>query len=214
MFIPMLVQCESNLQSCSYLLPDVVLFVNGLSLALIELKNPTAETATIWTAWEQLQTYRAELPTLFTFNELLVVSDGVEARLGVLEAGREWFNPWRTITGQDLCPPVGDPAAGPCLPELQPNASFIAFTGTPLEWTGRNTCAVFGDHISIYDIQRSVGDQATVPTYYESRLAKLDLLEDQKLKVDETFEEVTEGEEHLKTKWVQVGPVAASGRSP
>ncbi len=411
--------------------PDVVLFVNGLPLALIELKNPTDEKATIWTAWQQLQTYRAELPTLFTFNELLVVSDGLEARLGVLDAGREWFKPWRTITGQDFYPPVGDPAAGPRLPELQvllegvfaperllsllrdfivfendrsclvkkvagyhqfhavqvalaetlraaqvqrvireaspgylarvqpggqpgdrrvgviwhtqgsgksltmvfyagrvirepamenptlvvltdrndlddqlfgtfarcqdllrqapvqaesrahlrqllavesggvifttiqkflpeekgdrnpvlserrnvvviadeahrsqydfidgyarhmrdtlPNASFIAFTGTPLELTDRNTRAVFGDYISIYDIQRAVEDQATVPIYYESRLAKLDLPEDQKPKVDEAFEEVTEGEEierkeRLKTKWAQLEAIVGAPR--
>jgi len=61
--------------------PDVVLFVNGLPLILIELKNAADEDATIWTAWQQLQTYKAELPTLFAFNALLVVSDGIEARI-------------------------------------------------------------------------------------------------------------------------------------
>lgn len=411
--------------------PDVVLFVNGLPLVIIELKNPTDAQATIWTAWRQLQTYRDELPTLFTFNELLAISDGLEARLGVLEAGREWFKPWRTITGQDFYPPVGDPAAGPRVPELQvllegvfaperllsllrdfivfesdrsrlvkkvagyhqfhavqvavaetlratnlqramledspgyltrpqpggqpgdrrvgvvwhtqgsgksltmafyagrvirepamqnptiviltdrndlddqlfgtfarcqdllrqppvqaesrahlrqllnvqaggvvfttiqkflpdergdrnpilserrnivvmadeahrsqydfidgyarhmrdtlPNASFIAFTGTPLELTDRNTRAVFGDYISIYDIRRAVEDQATVPIYYESRLAKLDLPEDQKPKVDEAFEEVTEGEEierkeRLKTRWAQLEAIVGAPR--
>ena len=91
--------------------PDVVLFVNGLPLVLIELKNAVAENATIWSAYQQFQTYRAELPTLFTFNELLVVSDGMEARIGSLTAGREWFKPWRTISGTTL--------ADPNLPELQ-----------------------------------------------------------------------------------------------
>ena len=64
-----------------------------------------AENATIWTAFQQLQTYKAELPTLFTFNELLVVSDGMEARIGSLTSGREWFKPWRTITGETLADP-------------------------------------------------------------------------------------------------------------
>ena len=82
--------------------PDVVLFINGLPLVIIELKNPADENATIWSAFQQLQTYKAELPTLFGFNELLVISDGVEARIGTLTAGREWFKPWRTITGETL----------------------------------------------------------------------------------------------------------------
>ncbi len=89
-----------------------------------------------------------------------------------------------------------------------PNASFIGFTGTPRELEDRNTRSVFGDYISIYDIQRAVEDRATVPIYYESRLAKLDLPEELKPKVDEEFEEVTEGEEverkeKLKTRWAQ-----------
>jgi len=91
--------------------PDVVLFVNGLPLAVIELKNTADEDATIWTAFQQLQTYKAELPSLFAFNEVLLVSDGVEARVGTLTAGREWMKPWRTITGERL--------ADPHLPELQ-----------------------------------------------------------------------------------------------
>jgi type I restriction enzyme R subunit len=82
--------------------PDVILFLNGLPLIIIELKNPADENATIWSAFQQFQTYKAELPTLFGFNELLVISDGVEARIGTLTAGREWFKPWRTITGETL----------------------------------------------------------------------------------------------------------------
>ncbi|MGH8626053.1 MAG: type I restriction endonuclease subunit R, partial [Gammaproteobacteria bacterium] len=91
--------------------PDVVLFVNGLPLAVVELKNAADESATIWTAFQQLQTYKAEIPSLFATNELLVSSDGVEARVGTLTAGREWFKPWRTIAGERL--------ADPHLPELQ-----------------------------------------------------------------------------------------------
>ena len=91
--------------------PDIVLFVNGLPLGVIELKNPTDEDATIWTAWRQLQTYKAELPALFAMNTVLMVSDGVEARIGTLTAGREWFKPWRAISGETL--------ADVLLPQLQ-----------------------------------------------------------------------------------------------
>jgi type I restriction enzyme R subunit len=93
--------------------------------------------------------------------------------------------------------------------EALPNASFIGFTGTPIELTDKNTRAVFGDYISIYDIERAVKDGATVPIYYESRLARLELDESAKPLLDEEFEEATEGEEvehkeRLKTKWAQL----------
>ncbi len=91
--------------------PDVVLFVNGLPLSIIELKNPVDEEADVWTAWQQLQTYKAELPTLFSMNEALIVSDGLAARIGTLTAGKEWFKPLRTISGETL--------AGGGLAELQ-----------------------------------------------------------------------------------------------
>ena len=385
--------------------PDVVLFVNGLSLAVIELKNPADEEATIWTAWQQLQTYKAEIPSLFACNAALVVSDGLDARIGTLTTGREWFKPWRTISGEALADPhvpqlqvmiegvceparflallrdfivfeadgsgalvkkmagyhqfhavqtavaetlraaelqreatgvaeavgryesgrqaggepgdrrigvvwhtqgsgksltmafyagriVREPAmhnptvvvltdrndlddqlfstfsrcrdllrqppaqaanradlrAGlavtsggvvfttiqkffpegkgdrhPLLSERRnivviadeahrsqydfidgyarhmrdalPNASFIGFTGTPIELADASTRAVFGDHISVYDIQRAVQDGATVPIYYESRLARLALDERERPDIDPDFEEATEGEE-------------------
>ena len=93
--------------------------------------------------------------------------------------------------------------------EALSNASFIGFTGTPIELTDKNTRAVFGDYISIYDIERAVKDGATVPIYYESRLAKLELRETELPKIDAEFEEATEGEEvehkeRLKTKWAQL----------
>ncbi len=81
--------------------PDVVVFVNGLPLVVIELKNPADEDATIWSAYQQLQTYQAQIPSLFAYNAVLIVSDGIEARIGALGAGKEWFKPWRTITGQE-----------------------------------------------------------------------------------------------------------------
>ena len=404
--------------------PDVVLFVNGLPLGVIELKNAVDEDATVWTAWQQLQTYKAEMPTLFSMNEMLIVSDGTQARIGTLTAGREWFKPWRTVTGEALadqhttelqvmlegvCSPdrfaslvrdfivfeddgggalvkkmagyhqfhavrvavgetlraaalqrearetgeggryeagrrpggaTGDrrigvvwhtqgsgksltmafyagavvrelamenptivvltdrndlddqlfgtfsrchdllrqpPAQaesradlrgklsvesggvvfttiqkffpeekGDAYPQLSdrrnivviadeahrsqydfvdgyarhmrdalPNASFVGFTGTPIELQDANTRAVFGDYISIYDIQRSVEDGATVPIYYESRLAKLALNEDERPSIDPDFEEATEGEEverkeKLKTRWAQLEAVVGA----
>jgi type I restriction enzyme, R subunit len=96
-----------------------------------------------------------------------------------------------------------------------PNASFIGFTGTPIEKTDANTRAVFGDYISVYDIQRAVADGATVPIYYESRLAKLELKASEKPKIDPEFEEATEGEEvarveRLKSKWAQLEAVVGA----
>ncbi|HVO25032.1 MAG TPA: type I restriction endonuclease subunit R, partial [Candidatus Margulisiibacteriota bacterium] len=406
---------------------DVVLFVNGLPLVVLELKNAADENATVWTAFQQLQTYKAEVPVIFSTNELLVISDGVEARLGTLTAGREWFKPWRTIAGERLAdpnlpelqvvtegvfaprrflnlvrdfmvfeddgtarltkkmagyhqfhavqvavsetlraaelrrttevvvdeagryearrPPGGKPgdrrigvvwhtqgsgksltmafyagriirepamenptivvltdrndlddqlfgtfsrckellrqppvqaesrahlrellsvAAGgvvfttihkffpeekgdrhPTLSERRnivviadeahrsqydfidgfarhmrdalPHASFIGFTGTPIELQDANTRAVFGDYISVYDIQRAVQDGATVPIYYESRLARLALDENERPKIDPGFEEATEGEEverkeKLKTKWAQLEAVVGADK--
>ena len=399
--------------------PDIVLFVNGLPLGVIELKNPADENATIWTAFQQLQTYKAEIPSLFTFNAALVVSDGLEARIGALNAGQEWFKPWRTFAGETLADPSlpqlevlvegvfnrrrllalvrdfivfeddgsgalvkkmagyhqfhaveaavaetlraaamqqavagrdprsrqpggvrGDRRIGVVwhtqgsgksltmafyagsimrdlamenptvvvltdrndlddqlfttfsrcadllgLPPVQaesradlraklavesggvvfttiqkffpeekgdrhpllssrrnvvviadeahrsqydfidgyarhmrdalPNASFIGFTGTPIELADASTRAVFGDHISVYDIQRAVEDGATVPIYYESRLAKLALDETERPTIDAGFEEVTEGEEverreKLKTKWAQLEAIVGA----
>ena len=405
--------------------PDVVLFLNGLPLGVIELKNPADEDATIWTAWQQLQTYRAELPSLFSMNEALMVSDGLNTRIGALGARREWFKPWRTITGETLAKPgmtelqvmlegvcqperflallrdfivfeddgsgklvkkmagyhqfhavrvavdetlraaelqsedrgvadpggryesgrqrggeVGDRRIGvvwhtqgsgksltmafyagaivrepamqnptivlltdrndlddqlfttfsrcqdllrqppaqaesradlreklsvasggvvfttiqkffpeergdtyPTLSERRnivviadeahrsqydfvdgfarhmrdalPNASFVGFTGTPIELEDANTRAVFGDYISIYDIQRSVEDGATVPIHYESRLARLELDQSKRPTIDPDFEEATEGEEierkeRLKTKWAQLEAVVGA----
>ncbi|MFA6955910.1 MAG: type I restriction endonuclease subunit R [Thermoanaerobaculia bacterium] len=406
--------------------PDVVVFVNGLPVALLELKNPADEDATIAAAMQQVETYKAQIPSLFAFNEAIVVSDGVKARVGTLTGGFEWYKPWRTIDGDVLAPafypeiqvmieglfdrrrllemiayfevfedsgdesivkkmagyhqfhavnvaleetlraarsalikriaddsgryesgrrPGGEPgdrrvgvvwhtqgsgksltmafyagrvilhpamanptvvvitdrndldeqlfgtfarckdllrqepvqvtdradlrtklavASGgvvfttiqkffpeekgdkyPVLSERRnivviadeahrsqydfidgfarhmrdalPNASFIGFTGTPIELTDKNTRAVFGDYISVYDIQRAVEDGATVPIYYESRLAKLSLSDSERPRIDPDFEEATEGEEidrkeKLKSKWAQLEAVVGSER--
>jgi type I restriction enzyme, R subunit len=374
--------------------PDVVVFVNGLPLAVIELKNPADENATVRKAFQQIQTYRAEIPALFVYNELVVISDGFEARAGTFSAPWERYMPWRTIEGQELAPttlpqvevlfkgmfakgrlldlvrhfivfeevdagttkkmaayhqfhavneavsaartavrPEGDrrigviwhtqgsgksltmlffagkmilddalenptlvvltdrndldnqlfgtfaagwqllrqrpvqaedrqhlrtllqvasggvvfttvqkffPGKGENYPMLSersnivviadeahrsqydfidgyarhmrdalPNASFIGFTGTPIEMTDRNTRHVFGDLISVYDIERAIEDKVTVPIYYEARLAKIHLDEGERPRLDQEFEEVTEGEESsvregLKTRWARL----------
>ena len=402
---------------------DIVIFLNGLPLGVIELKNPADERADVWSAFRQLQTYQSQIPALFDYNCALVVSDGTEARIGVLGAGKEWFKPWRTIDGRGDAPkgmpelqvvlegvfdkrrcldliryfivfedmggglltkkmagyhqlhavnfaveqtlraagrrrtmgvvgryesgrqPGGapgdrrvgvvwhtqgsgkslsmafyagrlilDPAmenptivvitdrndlddqlfgtfarcrdllrqdpvqaadradlreklrvagGGVVFTTIQkfmpaemgdrnavlsdrrnivviadeahrsqydfidgfarhmrdalPQASFVGFTGTPIEKADANTRAVFGDYISIYDIQRAVEDGATVPIYYEGRLAKLELSEAERPKIDPDFEEVTEGEEverkeGLKSKWAQLAAVVGADR--
>jgi len=381
---------------------DIVLFINGFPVSVIELKNPADENATIWTAFNQLQTYKQQIPSLFTFNEALVISDGLDARIGTLTANKEWFMPWHAIedehpadknlpqlqvlikgvfdkkrfldiirhfivfedqgggnyikkmagyhqyhavntalketvraTGAQGDKRIGviwhTQGSGKSLtmaffsgkvilqPEMQnptivvitdrndlddqlfgtfsrchellrqkpqqaesrahlrelldtgsggvifttvhkffpteeeyrhpllsnrrnivviadeahrsqydfidgyarsmrealPNASFIGFTGTPLELADKSTKAVFGDYISIYDIERAVEDEATVRIYYESRLAKLELDERERPSLDVQFEEVTEGEEidrkeRLKTKWAQLEALVGS----
>ena len=98
-----------------------------------------------------------------------------------------------------------------------PNASFIGFTGTPIELEDASTRAVFGDHISVYDVRRAVEDGATVPIYYESRLARLALDEHERPNIDPGFEEATEGEEterreRLKTRWAQLEAVVGAAK--
>lgn len=386
--------------------PDVIVFVNGLPVAIFELKNLGDEGATTDKAYRQLKTYTEELPSLFRFNELLVISDGQKARLGTLKGGFEWFKPWPTIDdehptsgileletlirgvfdherllsilqnfvlfeddtdsdevhkilagyhqfhaarialtrtisatrdeGDRRCgvvwhtqgsgksftmlffaglvissPEMNNPTlvvltdrndlddqlfgqfqrcqeilrqtpvqadsvehlrellqvgsggvifttvhkfaeAEGQFPQLTdrtnvvvmadeahrsqygfyarqkkdrdtgevsiaygfarnirdalPNASFIGFTGTPIELSDKNTRAVFGDYISIYDIQRAVDDKATVPIYYESRVIKMTLDDPSVDLIDDQFEAITEREEldtkeKLKTKW-------------
>ena len=84
--------------------PDIVVFLNGLPLVVVELKNPASETADIWSAFSQLQTYKQQIPGIFTYNSFLLISNGNEARVGTLTANRERFTPWRTIEGEDDAP--------------------------------------------------------------------------------------------------------------
>ncbi len=84
--------------------PDIILFLNGLPVVLLELKNPADENANIWKAYDQIQTYKAQIPDVFQYNEVLVVSDGSEALMGSLSSNAERFMAWRTIDGVTLDP--------------------------------------------------------------------------------------------------------------
>jgi type I restriction enzyme R subunit len=390
--------------------PDVVVFLNGLAVGVIEVKKPGAETATLGAAFNQLQTYKAQIPSLFRANAVLVTTDGMKARIGSLTADLERFMPWRTTDGADVAPKgapemsvliegvfarprllsllrdftvfgetpngiakiiagyhqfhavkravlstveasrsQGDRKAGviwhtqgsgksllmafyagqlvrepamenptivvitdrndlddqlfgtfsmcrdlirqtpvqadsredlqkalsrasggvifttiqkfapekgvayPMLTDRRnvvviadeahrsqygfkariektgviaygfakhlrdalPNASFIGFTGTPIEKDDVNTPAVFGHYIDVYDISRAVEDGATVPIYYESRLARIELPDEEKPKIDAEIEELTEDaavseQERLKRKWSTVEALVGS----
>jgi type I restriction enzyme R subunit len=380
--------------------PDIILYLNGLPIAGIELKNATDEKATIWTAYDQFQTYKHQIPSLYVHNALLCISDGMEARVGSLTSPPERFLPWRTIEGEKPAPATipqlrvvieglfdkrrlldfiryfivfeeeksgtvkkiagyhqfhavnhaieatatatsaqGDKRAGvvwhtqgsgksltmvfysgrlalderfanPTIvvltdrndlddqlfgtfsrchetlrqPPVQadsrdhlrqllnttsggivfttiqkfspaeseadkaltkrrnviviadeahrsqydfidgfarhmrdalPGATFIGFTGTPIEKSDASTTAVFGDTISVYDIQRAVEDGATVPIYYENRLVKLSIDESLKPKLDASFDEATEDEEvnrreRLKSRWAAVEAIVGT----
>lgn len=87
--------------------PDVVVYLNGLPIAVLELKNPAAEKADIWAAFNQLQTYTDNIPNLFTSNVLMVISDGICARVGSLSASRERFQQWRVIDDEQDLDPLG-----------------------------------------------------------------------------------------------------------
>lgn len=84
--------------------PDIILFVNGLPLVLLELKNPADENADIWKAFDQIQTYKEQIPDVFQYNEVLVISDGSDARLGSLSSDAERYMQWRTIDGVAIDP--------------------------------------------------------------------------------------------------------------
>src|SRR5439155_743065 len=84
--------------------PDVVVFVNGLPLGLLELKNAADENADIWMAFDQIETYKYQIPSIFHHNAIVVISDGVEARIGTISSDKERFMPWRTIEGETLAP--------------------------------------------------------------------------------------------------------------
>lgn len=179
-------------------------------------------------------------PLLSDRRNIVVIADeahrsqyGLRGKLVVNEEGQYAVPPEQVLTladsqarvvhGKDGKPPSVPPGAHMVygfarhLRDALPNASFIAFTGTPVSLTDRNTRAVFGEYISIYDIQQAVADGATVPIYYESRVAKIDLPEGLKPVIDEEFEEITEDEEEgmkqrLKSRWAQLEALVGSDR--
>ena len=99
---------------------DIVLFVNGLPLGNIELKNPADESTDIWEAWDQFQTYQAELLDMFSMNEVQIISDGILARIGPLNTGKEWFKPWRTMESEEDNAPQTVGFAGNARRNLRP----------------------------------------------------------------------------------------------
>src|SRR3990172_6627182 len=105
--------------------PDVVVFINGLPLTVIELKNPADEDATVRAAFNQLQTYKQQIPSLFTCNETLIVSDGLNARIGSLTSDMEWFSPWKTIDGEETA--SGKPALEVLIKGLFDKTRFLDF---------------------------------------------------------------------------------------
>lgn len=378
--------------------PDVIIFINGLPLAVFELKNPADANATAAGAFNQIQTYKAEIGSLFAYNEFCIIADHVKnALVGTITSDTERFVGWKSVDGNNVSPtndldilikgmftkdrfldiiknfivfmpmgkesvkvlagyhqyfatnkavaatllassPTGDRRCGvvwhtqgsgkslsmtfyagkiiqilnnPTLvvltdrndlddqlfggfagckellrqtpaqaqdrgdlkkllsvdsggvvfttiqkfmPEEKgekhpmlsdrtnivviadeahrtqydfidgfarhmhdalPNASFIGFTGTPIELSDKNTRAVFGEYIDVYDIRRAVADKATVPIYFEPRLAKIELVKEVTPQLDADFEELTEGEEiekkeKLKSKWARLEAMIGS----
>jgi type I restriction enzyme, R subunit len=383
--------------------PDILIFINGLPLIIAELKNASNESADLTSAYKQIQTYKQEIPSLFNYNELIILSDGTYAEVGTLTANKEWFLPWKTIDGEKKAPKtlpqiqvmvegmfkknilldiiknfitfskdkkqslkilagyhqyhaankaikttinavnktrkagivwhtqgsgksltlafyagkiqVEEALNNPtlviltdrndlddqlfqtfsnigCLREKPrqannkeelktllkrssggiifttiqkfaedkepistrsniiiaadeahrtqygfkaktnkqtgetkygfakylrdalPNASFIGFTGTPIDFEDKSTRAVFGNYIDVYDIEQAVEDKRTVRIYYESRLAELKLNQETIKHLDKDFEEITEDEEDkqkLKTEWTQLEKIVGSG---
>ena len=378
--------------------PDIIIFINGLPISVIEIKNPISESANLESAYKQLQTYKDQIPSLFLYNELLIISDGTYAQVGTITSNREWFLPWKTIDGKVNAPKtipqiqvmfegmfnknnlldiirnyisfskdkkqtlkilagyhqyhaankainktievignskkigivwhtqgsgksltlafyagklqlqeelnnptiviitdrndLDDQLFGTfsnisCLREKPkqarskeelkellnrvsggiifttiqkfsedkehisdrtniivaadeahrtqygfkaninkdtgettygfakylrdalPNASFIGFTGTPIDFEDKSTIAIFGDYIDVYDIEQAVQDKRTVKIYYESRLAELTLNQKEIKKTDEKFDKLMETEEEykiskLKSEWTQL----------
>lgn len=377
--------------------PDIILFINGIPITIIELKNPVDEKATIWKAYNQLQTYKSQISNLYKYNQILIISDGYQAKAGTITSNKERFMAWKTIndekannalqletlikgmlnketlidlikhfivyqdnnkilgayhqynaankalestkkskkkagvvwhtqgSGKSLTMvfyagkavlnldnptivvltdrndlddqlfttfakstellrqkpdqakdrnnlkqllkvssggivfttiqkffPEGSREEYETLSEREniiviadeahrsqygfkgklkqgeikygfakylrdalPNASFIGFTGTPIDKDDKSTRRVFGDYVDIYDIRQSVEDGMTVKILYESRLAKVDIKPEERPKLDEEFEEITEQEEEqakekLKTKWAAIEKIVGS----
>jgi type I restriction enzyme R subunit len=186
-------QLFGQFQRCADILGQTPVQASGRE-HLRELLN-RASGGVVFTTIHKFMPEKGELmPELSARQNIVVIAD---------EAHRSQYGFGGKVSAQ-----TGEMSYGFAsnLRDALPNASFIGFTGTPIEKTDANTRAVFGEYISIYDIQRAVADKATVPIYYESRISKLSLNAAELPKLDAEFEEITEGEEltkkeKLKTKW-------------
>lgn len=137
--------------------PDVVILVNGLPLGVIELKNPGDENATLDGAFNQLQTYKAQITSLFRTNAALLVSDGIAARIGSLTADRERFMPWRTVTGDDLAA-KGTPELETVLKGVFERPRFLALIKDFIVFgdTGRDVAKILAGYHQFHAVAKAV----------------------------------------------------------
>ena len=137
--------------------PDIVLFVNGLPLAVLELKNPGDENATLEGAFNQLQTYKDQVPSLFRTNAVLVTSDGLHARLGSLTANLERFMPWRTVDGSEVAP-KGTPELEIVIEGVFEKSRFLALIRdfTVFEDTGSGLVKIIAGYHQFHAVRHAV----------------------------------------------------------
>ena len=173
--------------------------INGL----FDLLNDRESGGIIFTTIQKFKPEEGEMPALTQRKNVIIIAD---------EAHRSQY-------GLDAKTDVktGEVKYGYAkyLRDALPNASFIGFTGTPIDLEDRSTTAVFGHCIDTYDMTRAVEDEATVKIYYENRIIKLETDEEELIKIDEEFEEVTEGQEDFereknKTKWSRLEAIVGS----
>ncbi|KGN00299.1 DEAD/DEAH box helicase [Clostridium novyi A str. 4570] len=173
--------------------------VNGL----FDLLNERESGGIIFTTIQKFKPEDGEMPILTDRRNVIIIADEAHRSQYGLEAKTN------TKTGEVKF------GYAKYLRDALPNASFIGFTGTPIELEDKSTPAVFGDYIDIYDMTRAVEDEATVKIYYENRIIKLETDDEELKKIDEEFEEITEGQEDsdrekYKTKWSRLEAVVGS----
>ncbi len=173
--------------------------VNGL----FDLLNERQSGGIVFTTIQKFKPEEGEMPVLTDRKNVIIIADEAHRSQYGLEAKAD------TKTGEVKY------GYAKYLRDALPNASFIGFTGTPIDLGDRSTVAVFGDTIDTYDMTQAVEDEATVKIYYENRIIKLDVNEDELSEIDEEFEELTEGQEEFekeknKGKWSRLEAVVGS----
>lgn len=173
--------------------------VNGL----FDLLNERESGGIIFTTIQKFKPEDGEMPALTNRRNVIIIADEAHRSQYGLEAKTD------TKTGEVKY------GYAKYLRDALPNASFIGFTGTPIELEDKSTPAVFGEYIDVYDMTRAVEDEATVKIYYENRIIKLETDDEELQKIDEEFEEITEGQEDndrekYKTKWSRLEAVVGS----